>query len=126
MFWKYRQSTGELFLVNDGGSVIKYGTGWAGHSEGKNNPAMQNVKGIGPLPQGWYTIEKPYDNPHTGPYTMDLTPDASNQMFGRDLFRLHGAAYVNPEMSSDGCIIQIRDVRQKIWNSGVHRLQVVS
>ena len=115
-----------MFLVKDDNTEALFGTGWAGHSQGKNNPDMQNVKSIGPLPQGWYTIMPPHDNPHTGPYTMDLVPDKENKMFGRDLFRIHGAALHNPEMSSDGCIVQIRTVRESIWNSGYHRLQVIA
>lgn len=126
MNFQYQQSTGKISLINDDGSEQLFGTGWAGHSEGKNNPAMQCVKNTGPLPCGWYTIGQPYDNPHTGVYTMDLTPDSENDMCGRSLFRIHGAAFTNPEMSSDGCIIQIRMVREKIHNSGVTRLQVVT
>lgn len=117
----FKQSTGELFAAN--GSLL--GTGWAGQGDGKNNPDMQEVHNIGPLPRGLYTIIAPYDNPHTGPYTMNLEPDASNDMFGRSDFRMHGAAFKNPEMSSEGCIIQVRGVRQAVWDSGDHRLQVV-
>lgn len=126
MNWQYKQSTGQLYLVNDSGNAALFGTGWAGHSEGRNNPAMQNVKGVGPLPRGWYTIEKAYDHPHLGPITMDLTPDKTNQMFGRDLFRMHGAAAIHPEMSSDGCIIQYHSVRELVANSATRRLEVVA
>lgn len=125
MNFKYYQSTGKIFLVQDDGTEVLRGIGWAGHSAGKNNPAMQCVKGVGPLPRGWYTIGNPYENPHTGHYTMDLTPDLTNDMCGRDLFRIHGANPTNPEMSSDGCIIQERPVREAIHNSGVNRLQVI-
>ena len=118
----FKQSTGEFFRAD--GTLM--GTGWAGQGAGENNPAAQNQEGIGPLPQGNYTIGSPYDNPHTGPFTMDLTPAPENEMFGRSLFRIHGAAKTNPELSSEGCIVQQRPVREAIWNEGDRDLQVVA
>jgi hypothetical protein len=56
---------------------------------------------------------------------MDLDPDPANEMFGRSAFRIHGAALENPELSSDGCIIQQRSVREAVWNSGDHQLEVI-
>ena len=120
--WTYKQSTGEI--LDASGVVV--GRGWAGQREGKNNPSLQHVHNVGPLPKGIYSIGKPYDSPHTGLYTMALTPDPSNEMFGRSEFRIHGAAYTNPELSSDGCIIQIHPVRQAIWESNDHDIQVVT
>ena len=117
--WNFEQASGNL--SQDSTFVA---TGWAGHSEGKNNPAMQNVPDVGPLPVGTYSIGEPHDSPHTGPYTMDLTPDPDNTMFGRSEFRIHGAAFVNPDMSSDGCIIMPRVVREKIWSSNDRSLEV--
>ena len=46
---KYNQLTGEL--TTNSGVVI--GKGYAGHGEGKNNPAMESVKMVGPLPKGF-------------------------------------------------------------------------
>jgi hypothetical protein len=118
--FSFRQSTGELFAAN--GFLV--GRGWAGQGAGKNNPVMENVPGIGPLPRGGYTIEEPHDDARTGPYTMNLVPDAINEMFGRSEFRIHGAALEHPELSSEGCIVLPHDVRQIVWDSGDHRLQV--
>ena len=33
--------------------------GYSGHGEGKNNPAMQKVPNVGPIPVGKYTIGQP-------------------------------------------------------------------
>ena len=118
----FKQSTGEFFRAD--GTLM--GTGWAGQGAGENNPAAQNQEGIGPLPQGNYTIGSPYDNPHTGPFTMDLTPAPENEMFGRSLFRIHGAAKTNPELSSEGCFVQLRPVREALWNEGDRDFQVVA
>ena len=120
--WTYQQSTGKL--QSPTGVITTFG--WAGQREGKNNPVMQNVPKVGPLPQGLYTIGDPHTSPNTGPYTMNLTPDPSNDMFGRDDFRIHGAAEEHPELSSEGCIVQPREIRENIWNSGDSTIEVIA
>lgn len=119
--WTYKQSTGELFDAN--GKLA--GNGYSGSPAGKNNPAMQNVPFVGPIPRGAYTVGDPHDSPKTGTFTLDLTPDATNQMFGRDEFRMHGDSIKDPGTASDGCIIMPRTVRDTVWQSVDHRLQVV-
>lgn len=99
-------------------------TGWAGQLEGINNPDLQHVANIGPLPRGFYTIGPAYDHPHLGPLTMNLTPDPGNEMYGRDNFRIHGASAHHPEISSKGCIIEPRYARQHIIDIGDRRLEV--
>ncbi len=120
--WIYRQKTGEL--LDDSGSLIA--TGYAGREEGKNNPDMQNVKGIGPLPVGEYTIGSPVDDPVVGKYAMRLAPAVTNQMFGRASFLIHGDSYEHPGLASHGCIVMPRAIREAVWNSGDHWLRVES
>lgn len=122
MSWKFKQANG-LLTSEDGNVSVK---GWAGQREGFNNPAMQDVHNTGPLPQGTYAIGAPHDSPHTGPYTMDLTPSPNNNMFGRSSFRIHGAAKTHPELSSEGCIIMPRPIRETIWNSGDRTIEVIA
>lgn len=119
--WLYKQNTGELF--HDGQFIAR---GWAGQKQGYNNPAMQDVADIGPLPCGYYEIGPAYDHPKLGEVTMDLKPSPNNAMFGRADFRIHGAAYVNPSLSSEGCIIQMRIIRERIDASPDRLLQVIS
>ena len=127
--WTYEQSTG---IVRDENGTIQ-GIGWAGNGPGLNNPDFESVRNVGPLPKGFYTIGTPYDHTpengyprNLGPYVMNLTPDDSNEMYGRGDFRIHGAAITNPDMSSDGCIVQARPARERIWNGNLdHRLQVI-
>jgi len=90
------------------------GVGCAGQGIGFNNPTMQGVHNIGPLPRGFYKIDAPYHHEHLGPLTMNLTPFPENEMFGRGDFRIHGYAKIHPELSSRGCIVQFRDVRKHI------------
>lgn len=117
--WVYHQKTGELEL--DGRFIAR---GYAGRDKGKNNPAMQNVKGTGPLPRGDYTIESPRDSKVTGAYVLPLTPDLENEMFGRASFQCHGDSRQNPGTASHGCIIMPRPIRELIWASGDRRLRV--
>ncbi len=118
--WTYEQLTGRIIHNTE-----LVGRGYAGAPAGKNNPDMQNVADTGPLPRGTYTIEAPQDSPHTGPYTLDLTPDPNNDMFGRSQFRIHGDSIENPGTASEGCIVTVRPVRVEIWTSGDHTLEVV-
>lgn len=118
--WLYEQKTGHLY--RDDGRLV--GCGYAGIGEGRNNPAMQDVPKVGPLPVGLYTIAPSYTHPKLGKLTMNLIPDTRNEMFGRDMFRIHGD---NPENdASHGCIVQGHPVREEVSDSRDRRLQVVA
>ena len=119
--WQWSQSKGE---VSKAGEV--FGIGYSGRGEAKNNPAFQDVKMEGPLPRGLYTINPPVDTQTHGPYVLWLTPDPTNEMFGRSAFGIHGDSLVNPGWASDGCIILPHEVRVLIWQSGDHLLEVVA
>lgn len=96
--WTYSQSTGEL--LNDG----KFeGTGYSGTGDGRNNPDMQNVQNVGPIPQGGYVIGESYDDPHLGPCVMHLDAKDGTETFGRSLFRIHGDDARHD--ASHGCVI---------------------
>lgn len=116
----YSQADG--WLYRDNRSV---GKGYSGRGEGLNNPALQMVKCVGPLPQGLYTIEPPEDSKTHGPFAMALIPDKTNQMFERSGFMIHGDnAHLN-ESASEGCMIFSRVVRNFVWDSGDRVLKVV-
>lgn len=120
MPWTYKQSTGDL-LFN--GEFVE--RGYSGAPAGKNNPAMQNVANIGPIPRGNYEIQSPHNSPHTGPYTLNLKPAPETITFGRSLFRVHGDSIHHPGTASEGCIIMGTATRHRIWTSGDHQLEVV-
>ncbi len=107
--WTYYQKSGEMFHDDDAFAV-----GYAGRYTGKNNPAMQNVPNTGPLPVGIYRIGDAYTHATKGPLTMNLAPDAANEMFGRDAFRIHGDSGEHPGMASEGCIVLNHGYRQGI------------
>lgn len=123
MSWTYHQQTGKL--LDPSGAVV--GTGYSGAPPlGKNNPVFQNVKSIGPIPQGSYTIGALFNSPTHGPDSMHLTPDPANDMFGRDCFLMHGDSIAHPGSASQGCIIMPRAIRELVANSGDDRLVVLA
>lgn len=122
--WQYSQSTG--VLTSEDGEPLQP-AGYAGNGEGKNNGDMQSVRDVGPLPRGFYTMtELIPDDPETGIYTIVLEPDETNEMFGRDDFRIHGDSESHPGDASDGCIVQAHANRVAVWTSWDHRLEVVA
>lgn len=118
---KYDQKTGEI--MTDDGTVI--GKGYAGNGKGKNNPAMESVKMIGPLPRGIYIIGEPINSPHTGPYSIPLTPNPKNVMYGRSGFMIHGDSIDNPGTASNGCIVLPHTIRVQINNYTDKNLEVI-
>jgi len=119
----YSQSSG-IFERNG----VLLGTGYAGFGVGKNNPIMQDVKDVGPIPQGSYTIQAPVDTKDHGPYVMWLTPDPGTEMFGRGGFGIHGDSTAHAGAASLGCIVAARAIRGAIWIYGGpegHRLTVI-
>lgn len=120
--WTYQQSTGKITYAD--GTFLA--TGYAGNGSALNNPDMQDVQMHGPLPQGRYAIGKPYDNPHTGKFTMNLEPSPENKMFGRSLFRIHGDTAAMNHTASDGCIILGPAYRHAIADSKDDQLQVIA
>ncbi len=128
--WVYSQSTGQLIHVGDADGIIDFvGTAYAGYGAGLNNPLMQDVPFIGPLPLGGYTI-----GPQQDYYTSDgrllrwalpLTPDPSNRMFKRRGFLIHGPHTNDRKDSSNGCPVTDRGTRDRIANSQDTCLQVL-
>jgi hypothetical protein len=118
MTWIFEQSTGNMY---DPAGLI-CATGYAGgncgkNPEGKNNPDMQNVQCVGPLPQGVYTLSMPVEGTHLGPFAVPLIPDPANEMFGRGRFYCHGDTTPSGN-ASEGCIIMPRAIRERIAASG--------
>lgn len=125
--WTYVQKTGEL--LRDGLHVAEGYSGFddpdSGQS-GKNNPELENVEDVGPIPVGKYLIGAPHDTLTHGPFVLPLTPDAANDMFGRSAFLIHGDSVVHPGTASRGCIIMGKAVRTHVAESGDRQLQVIS
>ena len=130
----YSQSKGELRKFNaevlaKGWTLI--GLGYAGNGDGKNDPASETRRAIGPIPRGFWRIGSPYDSRNTGPltipvYKLDANPgDDMDAVTGRSAFRIHGDSIARPGTASKGCIIVNRSVRDAIIASRDEILWVV-
>lgn len=124
--WIYHQSSGKLYR-----DAAFISAGYSGNGRGKNNPALETAKGIGPIPVGDWIIKEPYNSANTGPYTLPLWADDgklddTEARTGRGAFRIHGDSIKNPGTASHGCIILPRAIREMIWKSGDKKLRVVA
>lgn len=126
MSWLWDQSAGEL--RRDGKLISR---GYSGKDRGKNNPALQNMPGIGPIPRGKWRMVRVYDSASVGPYAIALDAvdahpgDDRHDPTGRGAFRIHGDSIRHPGTASKGCIILPRAIREMMWRSGDRDLEVV-
>jgi hypothetical protein len=124
--WKFEQVSGKLFDPNG----VLAGLGYAGGDTGKrldgvNNPALQSIKDVGPLPCGLYTFQTPILESHLGKFAIPLIPDSTNIMYNRGNFFVHGDLISgSPHSASEGCIILPRPTRNAMWASPDHLLLV--
>lgn len=137
----YLQSTGELYessldprtaqALTSKAELLKaakwLATGYSGHGPGRNQPKLEAVHNVGPIPKGLYTIGKPQccapvpPGPH-GPYILPLTPNG-HDAHGRTGLLCHGNNSKND--ASLGCLIQSFPVRQRMGGSSSHDLLVL-
>lgn len=119
--WVWDQSAGEL---SRGGDVV--GRGYSGNGRGFNNPSMQDARGVGPIPRGRWRMTEVRTSANTGPYTIVLVPEGDTDTRGRSTFRVHGDSIAKPGTASHGCIILPRKLRERLWGSGDHLIEVVA
>lgn len=94
------QSKSGLLTLNNGAILPCY----SGNGDGRNNPFMEAVPNVGPIPHGDWLIGPPYDSVKTGPFTLPLYRAAAEPVPGsRSAFRIHGNNRTND--ASHGCII---------------------
>lgn len=126
--WTYDQSSGEL--RNAKGEVVS--RGYSGKDRGKNNPKLQDLVGLGPIPRGRWKMTAVYNSKNVGPFAIrleavDATPgDDRHDETGRGAFRIHGDSIRAPGTASRGCIILPRIVRERLWNSRDREIEVVA
>lgn len=121
MAWQYEQATG---IMRDAGGVAT-AEGYSGNGDGKNNPGLERAHNLGPIPRGIYEMTATVEHSRLGPFAIELTPNIGNQMFGRSGFWVHGDSVERPGDASDGCIVLPLQVREQLWYSDDHALQVV-
>lgn len=116
----YEQNTGRFTIHGASQHSV---VGYAGRGEGRNNPLMQDVRNVGPLPRGAYRVSMPFTHVSKGPVVFRLTPSPINAMHGRSGFLIHGDNARGD--ASEGCIILPRYYRQMISRLGVRDLFVI-
>ena len=121
MTWQFSTDSGKF--VDPAGMTLCYG--YSGHGDGVNNPDMENVPNVGPIPRGVYSIGEAVTHPVMGPLTMALTPGADTEIFGRAGFDIHGDTPSMDHSASHGCVILPHDVRATVAVSADRVLTVV-
>lgn len=116
----YSQSTGNWW--DDRGELLA--TGYSGQGNGKNNPKMQAIRNVGPIPRGLYIIGMPYKSKTAGEFFLPLIPSGHNA-FGRTAFGAHGDSLKAPGTASEGCIILPRATREFVHSQNDRILRVI-
>lgn len=118
----YNQRTGSIFCNGDllCSFPISY-SGKAGY--GLNNPACEDLPGVGPIPRGFWLIDKWGWHPTLGPCVAWLEPQG-HLAHGRSAFRIHGDNRKMNHTASNGCIVAPREVREHLRRSGLRQLFV--
>jgi len=133
MSWEYGQRSGEWVLggivraIGYSGAPPTWGDGGV-RQDGRNNPDMQEVAGVGPIPRGaWAMVEMVENHPTLGAYCIRLEPMPGTETFGRDHFWVHGESVTKrPHYSSHGCpVVPGAEKRRGIWESGDRTVVVV-
>ena len=113
----YNQKTGETYLDGE-----FEGIGYSGTGDGRNNPDMEDVPNVGPIPRGKYKIGQPYYSSRCGPICFPLEP-VGHDAHGRTDLRIHGDNKTGD--ASQGCIILGRTIRSRIRDDRETELEVV-
>lgn len=107
----YVQLSGELFAVN-GDFTMPLGAGYAGALHGLNNPELDGVRNIGPLPEGEYRM-RVYPHPRFAEPAIKLV-QVKGETHERSGFWIHGDNAKADRSASSGCPVFSRPVRQCI------------
>ena len=118
--WIYSQTSGKLW--NDAGECI--GVGYSGFEEGKNNPRLQDVVNLGPIPRGLYHITQLYHSKKVGRNSLKLAPVGHDALKRTNLV-MHGDSVTRPGYASKGCVVQKLTPRLTVWRSSDHLLKVI-
>jgi hypothetical protein len=119
--WKYEQESGAV--IRPDGTLLARGYSGMAREGGMNNPDMQCVPDVGPIPRGFYTIQDPRNSTRKR-YYIPLEPNPGTDVCGRHSFQIHGDN--ESHTASTGCIV-VREIelRREIGESADRLLRVV-
>lgn len=104
----YAQSSGTLSLCN-GDFACPFAAGYAGRAIGRDNPDMDHVKNIGPLPRGVYSM-RVVEHPRFAAPAIQLV-QTDGEGHGRSGFFIHGDNAKADYSASSGCIVLDKPTR---------------
>lgn len=115
----YDQKTGQITLRN-----TPVGIGYSGHGVGLDNPDLETMANVGPIPRGEWRIMR-WDDVHgdKGPIVAVLAP-MHHDAHGRSAFLIHGPHANDKQDSSHGCIVAAKPIREALRASGETKLVV--
>ncbi len=121
--YTYMQCSGKVY--DPEGNLM--GAGYSGKGLGLNNPKMEHVPNIGPIPAGFYRVGNVIHNAgNMGKYVLPLTPEGSTvntlSALVRGGFYWHGENPATPLNSSKGCIVSLLVLRQQISTGALVRV----
>jgi len=96
---------------------------YSGAGEGKNNPLLQHIANVGPIPVGAWLLGE-VDDTH-GPLSIHLV-HLFGELWGRSGFLLHGDNALHIGASSEGCIIAAHPEREYLADCRDRLLIVVA
>lgn len=116
----YSQVSGGISIDDE-----NIGTGYSGHGVGVDNPALEAMANVGPIPRGeWRILKWEAVHPGKGPIVAVLAPN-KHDAHGRSGFLIHGDNDKLNHTGSHGCIVASRDIRKRLRDSGETILEVI-
>ena len=98
--WTYSQSTGEM--VGPDGETMQ---GYSGYGDGLNNPDMQDVENVGPIPRGNWEVTGYRSTLHGKSHNTVVVLNPLNVDTKRLHFLIHGGYGPSNPTASNGCIV---------------------
>lgn len=116
----YYQKTGLITLFS---KLI--GVGYSGHGDGLNNPKLDTVVAVGPIPSGlWEITDWTITGHDKGPLVATLRAIALDKDSHRAGFLIHGDNKQQDHSASHGCIVASYSIRKQLFQSNQTKLLV--
>lgn len=113
-------------IMTHDGVIMRASTLYSGHGSGLNNPALEAMANVGPIPAGlWRIIEWLDHYEDKGPIVARLEP-VGHDAHKRSGFLIHGDNSLSNHSASHGCIIADHDLRTAMRAIPDFALQVVA